>query len=235
MIPYTSGMSDLNTPQDQSEGLGIIWEGGVLSQVSSWAYRWVYIRKLGWYRTLLGCQIWTLHKISLRVWVLSGRGVFSVKFHHEHTDKFISGGWDDTVPFWDVRSEHSTRSVRGFGVLSEIYLIERMDVPSTHLYMSVSAAYYLKIAKGEATSCQWKQKNCSDIVSMHSQGRSYVMPVKTRVNKHFDSAEINFRGLICDVISSQFCKSSYLWPPCWFPLYMARYWKIQQIVPLLFI
>ena len=26
-----------------------------------------------------------------------------------------------------------------------------------------------------------------------------------------------YRGFSCDVISSQFCKSSYLRPPCWFP------------------
>ena len=43
------------------------------------------------------------------------------------------------------------------------------------------------------------------------------------------------RGLSCDVISSQFCKSSYLHPPCWFPLSMAQYGKIQQTVLLLFI
>ena len=28
----------------------------------------------------------------------------------------------------------------------------------------------------------------------------------------------NNRGFSCDVISSQFCKSSYLRPPCWFPV-----------------
>ena len=189
--------------------------GGVLSQVSSWANRQVYIWRLGWYRTLLGCQIWALHKVRVRVWVLSGRGCsHAVKFHHEHIDEFISGGWDDTVPFWDVRSEHSTRSVWGLGiiwegvfsysqvsslalrrvyilrlgwyhsllgcqiwtlhkvsqweglgyVLSEIYLIERMEVASTHLYMPVSAAY-LKIV---VISCPI------------SQGRSYVMLVKTK-------------------------------------------------------
>ena len=36
------------------------------------------------------------------------------------------------------------------------------------------------------------------------------------------------RGFSCDFISSQFCKSSYSRPPCWFPLYMERYRKIQQ-------
>ncbi|XP_072015029.1 uncharacterized protein [Amphiura filiformis] len=39
--------------------------------------------------------------------------VFSVKFHHNHANEFISGGWDDTVHFWDSRSEHSTRKLFG--------------------------------------------------------------------------------------------------------------------------
>ena len=46
---------------------------------------------------------------------------------------------------------------------------------------------------------------------------------------------LNCRGFICDVISNQFCKSSYLLAPSWFPLRTRRYWKIQQNVPLLFI
>ena len=45
--------------------------------------------------------------------------------------------------------------------------------------------------------------------------------------------ENTYRGFSCDVISSQFCKSSYSRLPCWFPLYMEQYWKIQQNVPLL--
>ena len=50
------------------------------------------------------------------------------------------------------------------------------------------------------------------------------------------SSQVNpkYRGFSCDVISSQFCKSSYSQLPCWFPLSIARYRKIQQNVPLLF-
>ena len=31
------------------------------------------------------------------------------------------------------------------------------------------------------------------------------------------------RGFSCDIILSQFCKSSYLRPPCWFPYSMEQY------------
>ena len=39
----------------------------------------------------------------------------------------------------------------------------------------------------------------------------------------------------CFYFNSQFCKSSYSRPLCWFPLSMQRYRKTQQNVPLLFI
>ena len=42
------------------------------------------------------------------------------------------------------------------------------------------------------------------------------------------------RAFSCDVISSQFCTSSYLRPPCWFPLSMARYGKTKQKCPVTF-
>ena len=55
------------------------------------------------------------------------------------------------------------------------------------------------------------------------------------VNHHNDHFAISYyRRFSCDVISSQFCKSSYWPPPCWFPLSMERYRKKQQNVPFLF-
>ena len=46
--------------------------------------------------------------------------------------------------------------------------------------------------------------------------------------------ESYYRGFSSDVISSQFCKSLYLLPPCLFPLSMAWYRKKQQNVQLRF-
>ena len=43
-----------------------------------------------------------------------------------------------------------------------------------------------------------------------------------------------YRGFSCDVISSQFCKSSYSRPPCWFPIawamagYIGKYNKMSR-------
>ena len=41
---------------------------------------------------------------------------------------------------------------------------------------------------------------------------------------------IQHRGFSCEVITSQFYKSSYLRPPCWFPPRTGGYWKTQQNV-----
>ncbi|KAJ8043594.1 Dynein assembly factor with WDR repeat domains 1 [Holothuria leucospilota] len=39
--------------------------------------------------------------------------VFSIKFHPKEVSEFVSGGWDDTLQFWDVRQEHSLRKLYG--------------------------------------------------------------------------------------------------------------------------
>lgn len=39
--------------------------------------------------------------------------IFSVQYHQHEPHGFISGGWDDTVQFWDDRSRHSTRKLYG--------------------------------------------------------------------------------------------------------------------------
>ncbi|KAJ8414177.1 hypothetical protein AAFF_G00050470 [Aldrovandia affinis] len=39
--------------------------------------------------------------------------VFAVNFHPERETEFISGGWDNSVQFWDTRKEHSVRMLLG--------------------------------------------------------------------------------------------------------------------------
>jgi len=39
--------------------------------------------------------------------------VYAIKHHPVDTWNFISGGWDDTIQFWDRREEHSTRRIFG--------------------------------------------------------------------------------------------------------------------------
>ncbi|XP_077996139.1 uncharacterized protein LOC144449476 [Glandiceps talaboti] len=39
--------------------------------------------------------------------------VFAVQFHPQEPHGFVSGGWDDTVQFWDTRVQHSIRKLYG--------------------------------------------------------------------------------------------------------------------------
>ncbi|XP_069042649.1 uncharacterized protein [Lepisosteus oculatus] len=39
--------------------------------------------------------------------------VFAVTFHPEREEEFISGGWDNTVQFWDSRQRSSVRMISG--------------------------------------------------------------------------------------------------------------------------
>ncbi|XP_063791406.1 uncharacterized WD repeat-containing protein alr3466-like [Pseudophryne corroboree] len=39
--------------------------------------------------------------------------VFGLTFHPGSEESFISGGWDDTVQFWDIRQKHSLRKISG--------------------------------------------------------------------------------------------------------------------------
>ncbi|XP_014240264.1 dynein assembly factor with WDR repeat domains 1-like [Cimex lectularius] len=39
--------------------------------------------------------------------------IFAAKFHPKQINEFISGGWDDTVQFWDMRKQNSIRYFAG--------------------------------------------------------------------------------------------------------------------------
>ncbi|KAM4026032.1 periodic tryptophan protein 2 homolog isoform 1-T3 [Anomaloglossus baeobatrachus] len=39
--------------------------------------------------------------------------IFGLTFHPLSEESFVSGGWDDTVQFWDVRLTHSLRKISG--------------------------------------------------------------------------------------------------------------------------
>ena len=71
---------------------------------------------------------------------------------------------------------------------------------------------------------------------MNTRLRNWQKPLliffSQRVFFFFFQYSVNTTGFSGDVITSQFCKSSYSWPPCWFPFSMARHRKTQQNVLL---
>ncbi|XP_054257931.1 WD repeat-containing protein 5B-like isoform X3 [Macrosteles quadrilineatus] len=45
--------------------------------------------------------------------------VFTAVFHPQQTSEFVSGGWDSVVHFWDLRTHHSIRFIRGVHMCGE--------------------------------------------------------------------------------------------------------------------
>uniref|UniRef100_A0A0K8T8Q7 Uncharacterized protein n=1 Tax=Lygus hesperus TaxID=30085 RepID=A0A0K8T8Q7_LYGHE len=45
--------------------------------------------------------------------------IFAAKFHPKNINEFISGGWDDTVQFWDMRKGQSIRYFAGAHICGE--------------------------------------------------------------------------------------------------------------------
>lgn len=45
--------------------------------------------------------------------------IFDAIFHPQSTNEFISGGWDNTIQFWDVRQPNSIRYVTGAHICGE--------------------------------------------------------------------------------------------------------------------
>lgn len=54
--------------------------------------------------------------------------VFSIKFHPRDPNVLLSGGWDNTVQIWDIRSGHSERSIYGPHICGDALDIDANDV-----------------------------------------------------------------------------------------------------------
>ncbi|KAG9465572.1 hypothetical protein GDO78_018073 [Eleutherodactylus coqui] len=50
--------------------------------------------------------------------------VFGLTFHPLSDEGFLSGGWDDTVQFWDIRQKHSLRRISGPHVCGDALAID---------------------------------------------------------------------------------------------------------------
>ena len=53
--------------------------------------------------------------------------VYALKHHPNETWNFLSGGWDDTVQFWDRRQERATKRIFGPHICGESIDIDPND------------------------------------------------------------------------------------------------------------
>ncbi|XP_060795357.1 WD repeat-containing protein 38-like isoform X2 [Neoarius graeffei] len=76
------------------------------------------------------------HTASSMRTVMDGHSsrIFAVTFHPARETEFISGGWDNTIQFWDTRQHHAVRMLYGPHVCGEALHIN----PSTNQILSGS-------------------------------------------------------------------------------------------------
>ncbi|OAF70821.1 hypothetical protein A3Q56_01430 [Intoshia linei] len=67
------------------------------------------------------CKLLSQHQASYHKSNMDGhRGkVFVVKYHPNSQNSFVSGGWDNTLQFWDDRAQHASRHISGPHICGE--------------------------------------------------------------------------------------------------------------------
>ncbi|XP_048869094.1 uncharacterized protein LOC125741790 isoform X2 [Brienomyrus brachyistius] len=93
--------------------------------------------------------------------------VFAVTFHPEKENEFISGGWDNTIHFWDTRQQHSVRMLSGPHICGDSLHID----PVTNQILSGSWRKEKALEIWEYSS---GQKICEVPEDPHGQSRVYT-------------------------------------------------------------
>jgi len=68
--------------------------------------------------------------------------VFCACFHPKSMHELISGGWDDTIQFWDVRQAHSVRYISGVHICGDSLDISRNGKEVISSLLILSSPHY---------------------------------------------------------------------------------------------
>ncbi|XP_035259897.1 U5 small nuclear ribonucleoprotein 40 kDa protein-like isoform X2 [Anguilla anguilla] len=93
--------------------------------------------------------------------------IFAVNFHPEREREFISGGWDNSIQFWDTRQQHSVRMLLGPHVCGDSLQIN----PVTNQILSGSWRKDKALEIFDYDSCQKISEGPND---PHGQSRIYT-------------------------------------------------------------
>ncbi|XP_063077322.1 uncharacterized protein LOC134467353 [Engraulis encrasicolus] len=139
--------------------------------------------------------------------------VFALAFHPEREREFISGGWDNTVQFWDTRQPHAVRMLSGPHICGDALQID----PFTHQILSGSWRKSHNLEVWEYGSAEKNTEvppdphGCSKIYSCHWLGRDHIVAAGSQqnmlrvINRHTLKTVGSYMGLSSAVCSSAVC------------------------------
>ncbi|KAG5344338.1 GBLP protein, partial [Acromyrmex charruanus] len=94
--------------------------------------------------------------------------VFSACFNPKSAYELISGGWDDTIQFWDTRQAHSFRFISGVHICGDGLDINKNGKEITKITTSLR-----NLLSGNISDSQYRHLSCSD----ESLSRAYTPKV----------------------------------------------------------
>ncbi|XP_002733778.1 uncharacterized protein LOC100367460 [Saccoglossus kowalevskii] len=118
MATYASGMvklwhtatsTCLHTTHEPRQSLNLAFNNQVSTYITSGSDEKIYIYDEPTRKLIMTCE----PSPSKNVMDGHRARVFAIQFHAQDRHEFVSGGWDDTVQFWDTRVQHSVRKLYG--------------------------------------------------------------------------------------------------------------------------
>ncbi|XP_076857078.1 uncharacterized protein LOC143510999 [Brachyhypopomus gauderio] len=140
-------------------------------------------------------------------------GVFAVTFHPEKETQFISGGWDNTIQFWDIRQQHSVRMFSGPHVCGDALHID----PSANQILSGSWRKHNTLEVWDYDSGKkvfdvpQDPHGDSKVYTCHWSGQDYIIAAGGQSNmvrvidRHSLTTQSRLFGLPSAVFSSAVC------------------------------
>ncbi|XP_062331402.1 F-box/WD repeat-containing protein sel-10-like [Osmerus eperlanus] len=141
--------------------------------------------------------------------------VFAVTFHPEREREFISGGWDNTIQFWDTRQQNAVRMLLGPHVCGDALQI---DPAANHIlsgsWRRGSALEVWDYSSGRKLGgVPADPQGDSKIYSCHWLGQDHMVAAGSQlhmlrvINRHTMVTESRLQGLSSAVFSSSVCVS----------------------------
>ncbi|XP_055777472.1 U5 small nuclear ribonucleoprotein 40 kDa protein-like isoform X1 [Salvelinus fontinalis] len=139
--------------------------------------------------------------------------VFAVTFHPEMEREFISGGWDNTIQFWDTRQQHSVRMLSGPHVCGDTLQID----PAVNHILSGSwrkdnaLEIWDYVSGQKVTEVPHDYQGESKIYTCHWLGQDHIVAAGSQsnmlrvINRWTMTTESRLLGLSSAVFGSSVC------------------------------